>query len=290
MKDSLPEINKRVKLIIDAQAGGVVSQFADTIGFSQQRLNRLFIKDTRTGKFPTVPIEIVIKITEMFVNISPDWLLNNKGEMYRGENVDNKHLFGSYYKTKNSKKVINNNDNLNDNLLAQEPKQQKKLSILNEPEAPYNLRSYTLRTDKTTENQIIPIYNIEASAGLLKLLDSPLSQTVIDYISIPNLPNCDGALYVTGDSMYPILKSGDIVAYKQIHDIQNDIFYGEMYILSIDMSGEELVTIKYVQKSEHEGYIKLVSQNKHHSDKDVLITRVRALALIKASIRYNMMY
>lgn len=149
--------------------------------------------------------------------------------------------------------------------------------------------AFLLKTDSTKEHQVIPLYNMKASAGLVQLLDNMKNQAPIDFISIPNLPNCDGALFVTGDSMYPLLKSGDIIVYKQIEDIENDIFWGEMYLISVDVGGEELVTIKYVQKSEKEGYIKLVSQNKHHQDKDVKISKIRAMAIIKASIRYNSM-
>ena len=110
----------------------------------------------------------------------------------------------------------------------------------------------------------------------------------MDYIHIPNLPKCDGAIYIVGDSMYPLLKSGDIVLYKQLHDI-GDVFWGDMYLLSIAIDGEEYVTVKYIQKSEHNGCIKLVSQNPHHADKDVSIDRIKALAFIKASIRMNSM-
>ena len=60
-----------------------------------------------------------------------------------------------------------------------------------------------------------------------------------------------------------------------------------MYLLSIDIDGEEYVTVKYIQKSEREGCIKLVSQNPHHADKDIEVNRVRALAVVKASIRIN---
>ena len=37
--------------------------------------------------------------------------------------------------------------------------------------------------------------------------------------------------YIVGDSMYPLLKSGDIVLYKQLKDI-GDIFWGDMYPVS----------------------------------------------------------
>jgi phage repressor protein C with HTH and peptisase S24 domain len=38
----------------------------------------------------------------------------------------------------------------------------------------------------------------------------------LEQILIPHLPKCDGAFYVTGDGMYPLLKSGDLVLYKEI--------------------------------------------------------------------------
>lgn len=143
--------------------------------------------------------------------------------------------------------------------------------------------------EKKQESQSIPLYNIEASAGVVPLYQDS-EENIIDYINIPNLPNCDGAVYVRGDSMYPLLKSGDIVIYKRIKDILNNIFWGEMYLVAIDMEDEEYVSVKYVQKSdEGKEFIKLVSQNQHHQPKDIPLKKVRALALVKASVRMNAM-
>ena len=136
--------------------------------------------------------------------------------------------------------------------------------------------------------QSIPLYSIEATAGLVPLFEQKEAHNPINYIHIPNLPKCDGAVYVAGDSMYPLLKSGDIVLYKQLHNLE-DIFWGDMYLLSIDIDGEEYVTFKYIQRSERDGFIRLVSQNPHHADKDVQLSRIRAIALVKASIRMNSM-
>ena len=136
--------------------------------------------------------------------------------------------------------------------------------------------------------QSVPLYSMEATAGLVPLFEQQSAHTPINYIHIPNLPKCDGAVYVAGDSMYPLLKSGDIVLYKQLHDLE-DIFWGDMYLLSIDMDGEEYITVKYVQRSERDGYVRLVSQNPHHADKDIDMKRIRAIALVKASIRMNSM-
>lgn len=145
---------------------------------------------------------------------------------------------------------------------------------------------YTHRTDKSLPLQSVPLYSIEGTAGLVPIFAEGSTAQPINYIHIPNLPKCDGAIYVVGDSMYPLLKSGDIILYKQLRDVR-DVFWGDMYLLSIDMDGEEYITVKYVQKSEHEGYIRLVSQNQHHADKEVNIERIRAIALIKASIRMH---
>ena len=149
-------------------------------------------------------------------------------------------------------------------------------------------QSFALRTDNTLPRQSVPLYNIEGTAGLVPLFVDKAMQKPVDYITIPNLPKCDGAIYIVGDSMYPLLKSGDIVLYKQLHDL-NDIFWGDMYLLSIDIDGEEYITVKYIQKSERAGCVKLVSQNPHHADKEVELSKIRAIAFIKASIRMNSM-
>jgi len=143
--------------------------------------------------------------------------------------------------------------------------------------------------DSLYASQEIPLYDLEAVAGLRELFSSGEPQRILDTIKIPNLPKCDGAISVTGDSMYPLLKSGDIILYKET-EFEN-IFFGEMYLLSVKLNDwEEYITVKYVQKSEqgHE-FVKLVSQNSHHQPKDIHISKISALALIKASIRINTM-
>lgn len=151
-----------------------------------------------------------------------------------------------------------------------------------------DLTAYMRRTDSSLPLQSVPLYSIEGTAGLVPLFTEHVQAKPVNYIHIPNLPKCDGAIYVVGDSMYPLLKSGDIVLYKQLHDI-NDIFWGDMYLLSIDIDGEEYVTVKYIQKSERPDCVRLVSQNPHHADKEIEVARIRAIALVKASIRMNSM-
>jgi len=146
-------------------------------------------------------------------------------------------------------------------------------------------------TDAVIDVQEVPFYDgLSATMGLKALFESGKPQQVLETIKIPNLPKCDGGIAVTGDSMYPLLKSGDIVLYKQTQI--DSIFFGEMYLLSVNIDDwEEYITVKYVQKSDKgEDYVKLVSQNQHHQPRDIKKTQIAAIAMIKASIRYNTMF
>ena len=90
--------------------------------------------------------------------------------------------------------------------------------------------------EKTEEDGLITLYDVEAAANLKSLFDNK-DQNILGQINIPNIPKCDGAVYVKGDSMYPLLKSGDIVAYKEVPLEMSHIFFGEMYLVSIDLDG-----------------------------------------------------
>lgn len=144
-----------------------------------------------------------------------------------------------------------------------------------------------LKTDYVIENQDIPLYDVQVAAGIVELFGTNNKHEPIDYIRIPKLPKCDGALYVTGDSMYPLLKSGDIVMYKEIFNIESNIIWGEMYLIYLSNDGNEYFFTKFVKRSDREGYVQLVSQNQHHQTVEFPINSIKALALVKASIRIN---
>lgn len=147
-----------------------------------------------------------------------------------------------------------------------------------------------LHNPKTTEamgDRIVTLYDITAAANLKTLLANK-HQHVLGKIYIPSIPRCDGAIFVNGDSMYPILKSGDIVGFKEITGFSN-VIYGEMYLVSFEIDGDEYLTVKYVNRSQLEGHIKLVSYNTHHEPLDLPLDTINAMAIVKFSIRKNMM-
>ena len=143
------------------------------------------------------------------------------------------------------------------------------------------------KTPDPVGDRSVALYDITAAANLKTLLANK-RQYIVGKIQIPSIPLCDGALYISGDSMYPILKSGDIVGFKEISSFSN-VIYGEMYLVSFNIDGDEYLAVKYVNRSEIDGCIKLVSYNPHHEPMDVPFAAIQAMAIVKFSIRKNMM-
>jgi phage repressor protein C with HTH and peptisase S24 domain len=191
----------------------------------------------------------ILRFLSYYDDISTDWLLMGKGNML---------------------KTYSNSE--------------ESVDMISEPV----MTVRRLKTDYFDLNkQVIPLYEIDAAAGLNTLFSNQTTQVPLDYIVVPSAPKCDGALFVRGDSMYPILKAGDIVCYKFISDLQN-IRYGEIYILDIDDGDDQYLTIKYLQKSDFDNkHIKLVSHNPHHDPKEEKLSNIRSLAIVKLWIRYN---
>ncbi|WP_294473316.1 S24 family peptidase [uncultured Bacteroides sp.] len=137
------------------------------------------------------------------------------------------------------------------------------------------------------DDRSVMLYDITAAANL-KTLFTNKQQYALGRILIPNISACDGAVYVNGDSMYPILKSGDIIGYKEINSFFN-VIYGEIYLVSFMIDGDEYLAVKYANRSEKEGCIKLVSYNTHHEPMDIPFDSINAMAIVKFSIRRHMM-
>lgn len=250
----IPAENQRIRTIIEYFCDGNELQFSKEINISQPRINRLFNIDPRNNKFPAVTFEIVQAIINKFINVSAEWLVAGIGDMKKN----------SYQDSESSSLMLHEQDS----------------------------QVYKMKTDRIINSQSVPLYDMQASASVVALFRDKNSLIPIDHITIPNLPKSDGALYVSGDSMYPLLKSGDIIIYKVVSNNIDNIFWGEMYLVSLlNDDGDEFVMIKWVQKSDKgDMYIKLVSENRHHQPKDFHLKNVKGLALIKGSVRINSMY
>lgn len=136
------------------------------------------------------------------------------------------------------------------------------------------------------KKQSVPVYDVQNASGILSLFEDPRLKAT-DYVSVPNLPKCDGGIQVNSDSMYPILKNGDTVLFKKMEKNIDNIFWGEMYLIVFNTDdSEDFFMMKWIQKSDKgNDWIKLVSENSQYEPKEIHFKNVKGLALIRASIR-----
>lgn len=291
------------------------SQLAKEAGF--ERINIIY--DIKNGRTKDISADVAEKITKRYPNFDIGWLMSGYGNPL----VDTK-----YYTQKDRVETLMREENLNTEEFANRvgaPVEEVQKILDGKEEGmsipfaeglteafPYCDSSWLLlgihpsgidsleehpektkklslgkATEKIEPDQSVILYDIHAAANLRTLFNNK-DQHILGKISIPDMPKCDGAIYVTIDSMYPILKSGDIVIYKEIVELES-LIYGEMYLVSFNMNGDEYLTVKYINRSDIPGHIKLVSYNQHYAPMDVPLSAVRAIAIVKMSIRKNTM-
>lgn len=253
-----------------------IRAFELSIGASNGSIGRAIAKNKDIG------ISWLSIIIDKYPDLNTDWLLTGRGNIFATKTP--KFLTNSEGKEKS--KELGKIRKLQNSLPITEYSQDRK--DFDKPIADVTVdKVFKLRTDRLIDRQQIPIYDMEAVAGLVPLFADQYSQSIVEVMETTLIPKCDGGLRIVGDSMYPLLKSGDIVFYKQIHDILNNIVWGEMYLVSFDVDGDEYVSVKYLQKSDIPDHVVLVSYNEHHKPMEIHVSRIRALAFIKASLRLN---
>lgn len=181
------------------------------------------------------------------------------------------------------KSIASNYPSLNiDWLLYGEGEMLKKPSNTVEPS-----KVFSLKSDKQSAHlQRIPLYELTATAGLVAIFQDAVP-VPDDYISVPGLPPVDGAIFVRGDSMTPVLKSGDIIIYKIMELSGDSILWGQIYLLSYSNESDCFTVVKYLRHSEKTGYVRLVSENSFYDPLEIPASSITALALVKASITFH---
>lgn len=78
--DELPLPNKRIYDLVQSKTDGTVAAFAEMIGVTQQVLDRIFKKDKRSNKYPSISKKIKDGLKNTF-GLDEVWLLTGEGEM-----------------------------------------------------------------------------------------------------------------------------------------------------------------------------------------------------------------
>jgi transcriptional regulator with XRE-family HTH domain len=139
------------------------------------------------------------------------------------------------------------------------------------------------RGELTPSGQV-PLFDLRRVGDLKSQFTSPTLKPV-GFITIPHLPECDGAAYFVGDGMYPILRSGDIVLYQIIDS--SLIIWGDMYLVSVSQGGREHITVCYLDASPNPRKAMMRGAEPDRSTTEVDISKINAIAVVKATIRMN---
>lgn len=193
------------------------------------------------------------KFIATFPEISLDWLITGAGEKFNTKNAENLTVLNGKENGKEKGKLPNMQNSL-PNELAE---------IISE--------------------QLVPVFEFHAFASLTGLLSGKLKPSSFMYL--PNLPKCDGATSMPGDSMEPEIQRGDLIVFRKVNDFNSGLFLGQIYYLTFVLEGHEYSMIRYILAGDDEQSVKLVSTNKRYAPSDIPVDSIKELAMIMASVR-----
>ena len=107
----------------------------------------------------------------------------------------------------------------------------------------------------------IPEYDVDFSCGNAVMYTD--STAIVGTLSMSEYANATAIVRATGNSMHPLISSGDKVIIKEVENWAENIIYGQIYGIETD---GDIRTIKRVRRSSEEGIIILEPINKEEYD------------------------
>lgn len=268
-------IGDRIKILVDKFSKGNKSEFAKNVNTSEANI-RNYISGTQPK------YDVLASIISTYIQVSPDWLMNGKGAIYRAQNEGIKHLFENYYeKTKNSKNVVEKNDYKNDYIIEDKPNVPNNLQIDGEEmpiykaEGEINYGPKGLYRGKSSE--LVPYYDVDFAAGgdILTFEDGRITPAY--YMDVPEFSGCT-AFRAYSDSMEKLIKSGSILFGTKIEAWLEHLEYGQIYGI-VCTDGRRY--LKYIRKAKkHSSHFLLRSENKEYDDFDIPKKAIRNVWLV----------
>ncbi len=125
-----------------------------------------------------------------------------------------------------------------------------------------------------------PVYDIDATAGVMPLGRQFTEDKIIGYLDIPGLDPRNPVIRVTGDSMQPAIPDGSLIAIRPIND-PSIILWGSTYLIQL----EDYRLVKVVKPCrEDPAKVILHSENPAYDDMEVPRTAIVRLFLVETVI------
>ena len=130
------------------------------------------------------------------------------------------------------------------------------------------------------ETDFIPLYDgVAAENRHLKFWEE--EEHILDVIPKKfGMRDCDAAIHIYGNSMYPLYMPGDIILLKEIKE-HSLVSYGRVYVVIT----EEHRFIKYIMPASDSACLLLRSENKHYDDIEIEKLQIIKLYQVQGSFR-----
>lgn len=145
----------------------------------------------------------------------------------------------------------------------------------------------------TEDKEEIPVYNKESEVHLQDIYKKgkPLKPVNgLKFIKIPNISDCNAACYMKDNSMFPAIKKGDIVIFKNI--ALEEALLGEMYLVETEQKiNNKKCRVTYIQIL-HEiipekKFFIFYDKNDASQTREFTFTQIKFIAHIKAVICFQ---
>lgn len=127
-----------------------------------------------------------------------------------------------------------------------------------------------------------PVYDIDVTAGSLPRSQMFSDDLIIGFINLPHLDSRDRIVTVSGDSMSPVIRNGDMVALRETPN-KELIFWGQIYVVLT----ENFRLVKYMRRHADPSMVILRSENPNYDDIDIARNDIIDLMLVHDIIRFD---
>lgn len=128
----------------------------------------------------------------------------------------------------------------------------------------------------------VPYYDIDITATITESF-SDVKEEPEFYVDFRPFNDCTAYLPVFGDSMYPLITSGEIVALKKV-DNPNYIQYGEPHLIITNAEANNMRTLKIIRKHQNEEMIILKPINPNFDEMAIPRSTILSLYIVKGKI------
>jgi transcriptional regulator with XRE-family HTH domain len=149
-----------------------------------------------------------------------------------------------------------------------------------EPFLNQNRDKLVSREEKNEQQEIlstrgVPFYDIDVAAHISEMFDGDVVPSF--FVDFEPFNDCTAYLPIYGDSMFPHIQSGDIVAVKKLTNL-DVILWGEAHLVITGPEANNLRTVKLVFQNEDPAKITLRASNPNFKG-DTIVDKVAILSI-----------